>query len=202
MNSEFERYLTSNATLNNEQLDWISSLYTVKTLRKNQYLLQEGDIWKHYVFVVKGCLRTYSLGAKGTEHIIGFDKENYWTGDPESLISGKPSRFNIDCLEPCEVVIFTKQNFELLCKQIPEFYELANMILNKNIIALQNRICATLSYSAEERYEYFMACNPQLALRVPQNMIASYLGIAKETLSRLRGKYTGNHRTGTTLQVG
>lgn len=177
-----------NIAITDEQLDWITSLCTTKTLRKNQYLLQEGDVWKHYAFVSKGCLRTYSAGLKGTEHIIGLYIENWWAGDYESLITAKPSRYNIDCIEPSEVVLFTKQNFERICKEIPVFYELAKSNLNRSLVASQNRIMASLSYTAEQQYAYFAACYPQLVNRVPQNMIASYLGIAKETLSRMRTK--------------
>ncbi|WP_020214108.1 Crp/Fnr family transcriptional regulator [Flavobacterium rivuli] len=188
MTTEFQNYLLHSIALTNEQLDWITSLCTTKILRKNQYLLQEGDVWKHYAFVSNGCLRTYSTGCKGTEHVIGLHIENSWAGDYESLITAKPSHYNIDCIEPSEVVLCTKQNFERICKEIPAFYELAKSNLNRSLVASQNRIMASLSYTAEQQYAYFAACYPQLVNRVPQNMIASYLGIAKETLSRMRTK--------------
>jgi len=193
MTNEFKNYLTNNITITDDQLELTMSLCTFKTLRKNQYLLQEGDVWKHYAFISKGCIRSYSIGLKGTEHIIGLCIENWWVGDLESLITGDPSRFNIDCLEISEVVLFTKQNFERICKEIPAFYDLAKSNLNRSLIASENRIIASLSFSAEQQYAYFAACYPQLIERIPQNMIASYLGIAKETLSRMRNKSTGKN---------
>lgn len=180
MTTEFKNYLTHSITITDEQLDWIASLCITKALRKNQYLLQEGDVWKHYAFISKGCLRSYSTGLKGTEHVIGLYIENCWAADYESLLTYKPSNYNIDCIEPSEIILFTKENFERICKEIPAFYELAKSNLSRSLIASQNRIMASLSYTAEQQYTYFSACYPQLVSRVPQSMIASYLGIGKK----------------------
>lgn len=184
----FQQYLDSKITLTPSEAEHIQSFSIIKKLRKRQYLLQEGDTWKYDAFVTKGCMRTYSVDEKGQEHIIGFAIENWWTGDRESLLSGQPSRFNIDAIEDSELVLFTHHNFELLCREIPAFNDMINGILQKSFIASQNRIHAVISYTAEEKYLNFVNKYPGFVMRIPQSMIASYLGITPETLSRVRSQ--------------
>ena len=182
----FQKYLDEKATLTQSESERIQSFAIVKKLRKRQYLLQEGDIWKYDAFITKGCLRTYSVDEKGNEHVNSFSIENWWTGDRESLISALPARYNIEAIEDCELVLFTHDNFELLCLEIPAFNSMVNMILQKSFIAAQNRIQAALSFTAEEKYLNFINKYPGFAARIPQTMIASYLGMTPETLSRIR----------------
>ncbi|MEZ2334688.1 Crp/Fnr family transcriptional regulator [Mucilaginibacter sp. RCC_168] len=182
----FQVYLDSKIVLSEEQKERIRSLAVVKKLRKKQYLLQADEVWKYDAFVVKGCVRTYSVDEKGNEHIIGFSIENWWTGDRESLLTGEPSKFNIDAVEDSEIVLFTHQNFELICQEIPAFNDMVNAILQRSFIVSQNRIHATLSYTAEEKYLSFTKKYPGFVSRIPQSMIASYLGMTPETLSRIR----------------
>ncbi|MDB4904791.1 MAG: Crp/Fnr family transcriptional regulator [Mucilaginibacter sp.] len=158
----------------------------VKKLRKHQYLLQEGDVWRYNAFVCEGCLKTYRVDDKGVEHILYFSFANRWAGDRESLLSGKPSKSNIDAIEDSTVLLFNIENFETIKKQIPAFKDLATTLLERSFIASQNRIHAAISQTAEERYFEFLKNSPQIANRVPQHMIASYLGISPETLSRVR----------------
>jgi CRP-like cAMP-binding protein len=185
----FRSFLESRMSIANAQYEWIWSNCALKRLRKKQYLLQEGDIWKSNAFVSKGLLRTYSIDEKGIEHVISFATENWWTGDRESLMSGKPSRFNIDAIEDSEIVVIEKEKFEIICKEIPGFNEMANDIIQRNFIASQIRINESISSSIDEKYQSFIQRYPSFALRAPQSMIASYLGITRETLSRVR------HRT-------
>ena len=182
----FQQYLDSKIILTEEQKERIRSLAVIKKLRKKQYLLQEGDIWKYDAFLVRGCVRTYSVDEKGNEHIIGFSIENWWTGDRESLLTGEPSKFNIDAVEDSEIILFTHPNFEMICLEIPAFNDMVNAILQRSFVASQNRILATLSYTSEEKYLEFIKKYPGFANRIPQSMIASYLGMTPETLSRIR----------------
>jgi CRP-like cAMP-binding protein len=182
----FQQYLDSRITLTDEQKEQIRSVCILKKLRKKQYLLQEGDVWKYNAFITKGCLRTYAVDEKGLEHVIGFGIENWWIGDRESLLSNQPSKLNIDVIEDSEVALFTKQNFDALCAAIPVFNEMVNAIIQKSFIANQNRILSTISNTAEEKYNHFINKYPDFAMRIPQAMIASYLGIKPETLSRVR----------------
>ncbi|PJJ79267.1 Crp/Fnr family transcriptional regulator [Mucilaginibacter auburnensis] len=186
MYETFQRYIKSRATLTGAEMEQVRSVAVIKKLRKRQYLLQEGDVWKYHAFVTSGCLRTYSIDEKGNEHIIGFSIENWWSGDRESLLSGEPSRFNIDAIEDSELVLFTNSNFEVLCRTIPAFKQMIEDILNKSFVSQQSRINASLSQTAEEKHLRFVKKYPDFALLIPQNMIASYLGMTPETLSRIR----------------
>ncbi|WP_440132987.1 Crp/Fnr family transcriptional regulator [Chitinophaga sancti] len=190
MFESFKQYILERSTISESDLLKIEAVCQYKKLRKKQYLLQEGDVWKYNAFIVKGCLRTFHVDDKGNEHILNFAIENWWTGDRESLQSGLPSIYNIEALEDAEIILITKDNFDQLCKEIPAFNDMINAILQKSFVASQGRIQTFLSLGAEEKYQRFIEKYPQLALRVPQGMIASYLGITAETLSRVRKNRT------------
>jgi CRP-like cAMP-binding protein len=182
----FRTYLQEKGNFTETELDAITASAAIKKVRKRQYLLQEGDVWKYNAFVTKGCLRTYSVDEKGTEHILNFAVENWWTGDRESLQTGKPSVYNIDALEDSEVALIGREKYDQLCRDIPAFNVMVNAILEKSFRVAQNRIHTFISGSAEEKYLSFLEKFPHLVMRVPQSMIASYLGITAETLSRIR----------------
>ncbi|UPK68367.1 Crp/Fnr family transcriptional regulator [Chitinophaga filiformis] len=182
----FIQYLRDKITLSEEEVEMIRSVSILKKLRKRQFLQQEGDVWRYNAFVAKGLLKTFSIDSKGQEHIMNFSPENYWTGDRESLTNETPSRFNIDAIEDSEVILIAKGNFEELCRKIPQLNDLVNAIIQKSFIVSQNRIHASITLSAEEKYQDFLDRYPFIASRVPQHMIASYLGITPETLTRIR----------------
>jgi CRP-like cAMP-binding protein len=188
MYNVFQKYMECKIELSAEQSDWIRSLCIVKKLRKHQYLLQEGDICKQHAFVTKGCLRSYSIDKDDVEHIVKFAVEHWWIADRDSLYSGEPAKLNIDAVEDSEAVLISKEDFDVICKQIPAFNDMVNNLLQSAYHASQNRILANISLSAFEKYEYFLERYPDLALRIPQGMIASYLGISPETLSRVRSQ--------------
>jgi len=182
----FRKYIEGRISLTEEQYGRLQTFCIIKKLRKKQYLLQEGDTWKYHAFITKGCMRTYSIDEKGLEHIIYFGIENWWIGDKESLTFNQPSKYNIDAVEDSEVVLFTDPNFNLACKEIPAFNDMINNILQRSFANSQSRIQAAISYTAEEKYLNFLNKYPGFATRIPQSMIASYLGITPETLSRVR----------------
>ncbi|GAB4028007.1 Crp/Fnr family transcriptional regulator [Spirosoma koreense] len=190
----FQQYLDQHIALTDAEAERIRSLSSLKKLRKKQYLLQEGEVWIYNAFITKGCMRSYSVDERGQEHVIGLAVENWWIGDRESLLSGQPSRFNIDAIEDSELVLITKANNQLIEQEIPAFGEMINAILQKSFIASQNRIQAAISYSAEEKYLNFVSKYPAFAQRVPQSMIASYLGMTPETLSRVRNQSAKNKK--------
>ena len=184
----FQNYLTSKIILTDSQLDMIKAVSVIKKLRKRQYLLQEGDLWKMNVFICKGCLRTYRVDDKGVEHILNIAIENWWSGDRESLMTGNPAQSNIDALEDSVVLLIEKEKFDNLRDQIPVFNNLVNNLLQKSLNASYNRIISNISYTAEEKYLNFITIRADIANRIPQHMIASYLGISAETLSRIRNQ--------------
>lgn len=157
-----------------------------KKLRKRQYFLQEGDVCKYIGFIVKGSARTFTVDEKGHEHILKLSLENWWLADFESFYLLTPSRFNIEALEDLEVLQSTNAQIEEFLKQIPAFAAMQNIISQNNTIATQKRMQTAFSYTAEERYEDLVSNYPNFLQRFSQNMIASYLGLSPETLSRIR----------------
>ena len=184
----FRKYLEDKITLTNEDYELIESVSLFKKLRKRQYLLQAGDVCRFHAFVCKGFLRYYYVTEKGQEHIMQFAPENHWIGDRASMDSGLPSKYDIDAIEESEIVLLKKEDFEMIRKTIPAFNDFVNETLKKNAVVLQERIHANISLSAEEKYSDFISKYPSIINRVPLHMIASYLGVSAETLSRVRSQ--------------
>jgi CRP-like cAMP-binding protein len=172
--------------ITSEELEDIKPFFTPKKLRKKQYLLQEGDVCKYTAFVEKGSLRSYSIDEKGNEHVIQFALEAGWISDQYSLLTGEPSLYNIDAVEDSELLLITHTSFEAMMSNMPCMEKYFRLLLQNNMIALHRRLVASLSLSAEEKYTKMVNAYPNIIQRVPQHMIASYLGITPETLSRIR----------------
>ncbi len=186
----FRKYLEDKIDLTDQHYELIESVSFFKKLRKRQYLLQAGDVCRFNAFVCRGFLRYYYMDEKGQEHIMQFAPENYWTSDRESMDSGLPSKYNIDAIEDSEILLLKKEDFEMIRKTIPAFNDFVNETLKKNIVVLQERIHVSISLSAEEKYNNFILKYPSISNRVPQHMVASYLGVSAETLSRVRSQST------------
>lgn len=180
----------SNLPLTTEEKTLIVSTFQPKKLRKKQYFLQEGDVSKYVGFIVKGAMRQYSVDEKGTEHIVHLLIENYWANDRESSIMLTPSKYNIDAWEDTELLITTRAEMMDLMEKIPALVQMTRVMDERNAIANQRRLSSTISNTAEKRYEEFAAHHPQFIQRFPQHLIASFLGITKETLSRIRKQGT------------
>ena len=131
-------------------------------------------------------MRMYSVDENGIEHILHLYTENYWATDRESSIMLSPSRFNIDAWEDTELLIITRVEMLELMEKIPALVDMIRVMDERNAIANQRRLSSTISNTAEKRYEEFADNHPQFIQRFPQHIIASYLGITKETLSRIR----------------
>jgi CRP-like cAMP-binding protein len=188
----FKQYLAEKMTLT--EADWavIEPVCIIKKLKKHQFLLQEGDVWRYHAFVCKGVLRRYSIDAKGIEHIIQFSSENWWAGDRDSLMNKTPSKYNIDAVEDSIILVIRNEDFDRLYQQLPAFNTMVNQILFRSFNASQERINATISMTAEEKYLNFINTFPALANRIPRHMVASYLGITPETLSRVKSNLSKN----------
>jgi CRP-like cAMP-binding protein len=182
----FRKYLSEKVALSDSQLQRIESLAISKHLRRKQYLLQENDVSRHYTFVCNGCLRLFRIDETGSEHIIKFAPENWWITDRESLLSGQPAKSNIDALEDTDILQWTKDNFNLILDEIPPYREFHDHLIARALEASTNRIYNNISMSAQEKYEKFVQTYPSIFNRVPLHMVASYLGVARETLTRIR----------------
>jgi CRP-like cAMP-binding protein len=172
--------------LTDDEFARCTTFFIPKKIRKSQFLLQEGDVCKQHAFVVKGCLRQYKLDAKGEEHVVQFAIEDWWISDMYSFLTGEPATYNIDALEDSEVLLLDKISQEKLCNEVPKYERFLRLLLEKNFIAKERRIAASLSMSAEEQYLSLLRTYPDFFQRVPQNQIASYLGITPQSLSRIR----------------
>lgn len=182
--SYINRY--SSTSLSEKDFKIFLSHFIRKKIRKKQYLLEEGTVCKHFAFILKGAMRQYYLDEKGVEHIVNLYVENWWAGDRESFVMFTPSIYNIDAWEDCEVLLITRENVLKFIDQFPAFNELLLKLDEKNNIATQKRITSSISFTAERRYLDFVKCHPYFLARFPQHIIASYLGITKESLSRIR----------------
>lgn len=172
--------------LTDEELTRMTTFFTPKQFRKKHFLLQEGAVCRYITFVVKGCLRWYSIDTKGEEHVMQFAIEDWWISDLQSYLSGEPSMYNIDALDDSEVLLLDKNSRDSLLIALPKLERFFRLLLERSYVAAQQRLACSLSVSAEERYLAFLKAFPALPQRVPQNQIASYLGIAPESLSRIR----------------
>ena len=182
------RNLNRYVTLTDEEASIASSLFGYKKYRKHQYVLQEGEVSRMEIFILKGLTRTYELDEKGQEHIIQFGIEDWWVGDLYSFLSGKPTKYNIDCIEDTEVLQIDRERLELLYQQVPKMERHFRIIIQNAYIASINRVAASLAKSAAERYQDFIARYPQIEQRIPNHQIASYLGITPQSLSRIRAQ--------------
>ena len=184
------KYFNSYSThpLTEDDVSSIESVFVPKKFRKRQYFLQEGEVCKYTAFIVKGAMRQYTVDDKGEEHIARLSIENWWASDRESLMKQIPSIYFIDAWENTDALIITKVDFIDLIDRIPTLSEWMRNIDVNFAIASQRRLNAAISLSAEERYHDLEKNYPEFLQRFPQHIIASYLGINRETLSRIRGR--------------
>lgn len=179
-------YLSEVLEIPKEAVATCGDLYTLKKVAKNELLLSEGEICMDTFFVEKGLLRMYSLDRNGKEHIIQFAPENWLISDRSSLNFNQKSKYYIEAVEDSEVFLLSKDFFTSMVEKFPQTAENNDMLLQKHIRNLQNRVNSLLADTAEERYMTFIKMYPDILLRVPQWMVASYLGITPESLSRVR----------------
>lgn len=173
-------------TLEPDEADYFTALLNYKLLRKRQYLVQAGDVCKFDSFVLKGCLRTYFVDERGSEHVVQFAVENWWTGDLFSFLSGSPAAYNTDALEDSELLQIDQPSLDRLYERVPKFERFFRILTQRAFIAAERRVINTISLTAEERYRHFIERYSGLDQRVPQHLIASYLGFTPEFLSRIR----------------
>lgn len=188
MFSLLQKKIHENISITEEEFDFCKSLFTPKKLRKKQYLLQEGDVCRYTAFVEKGILRSYTVDEKGVEHILQFALEGWWMADLYSFLTNEPSRYNMEALEDSAVLLITKSSWDILLEKIPAFERYFRILIQNNLIATQRRLMGSLSETAEERYSKLITTFPDCVQRVPQHMIASFIGISRETLSRIRSQ--------------
>ena len=153
---------------------------------KDQYIVQQGDICKSANFIISGCTKTFYVNKKGQEYTVMFSVEDWWASDLGSFITQTPADFNVQCLENTELIQFTFENLEELYTKIPKLERFFRKIIERAFVTSQKRIIKNFSLAAKEHYLIFKETYPEIEQRVPQYMIASYLGITKEFLSKIK----------------
>jgi len=181
-------YLARRMELSDDHVNLMKGLFIPRSLKKGEFLQREGEVPQYGAFIAKGCLRSYVIDEKGNEHILQFAPENWWLTDMNSLARGVASKFFMDAVEDSELMLIDKQSHLQLLEKIPGYAASFQTGVQRQSAAKDQRIVTTLSASAEQRYLDFLKTYPSIALRVPQHMLASYLGIKPETLSRVRKK--------------
>ena len=153
--------------------------------RRHQYLVQEGEAVRYDYWVISGAVKSYYLDEKGREHILQFAFENWWVTDYDAYFNQQAATLHIDCLEDCQLLAITLEQREQLCREVPMMEHFWRLKIQKGFISLQRRILTLLRLPAEERYRQLLHTFPDLPQRVPKKLIAAYLGLSRETLSRL-----------------
>ena len=187
-NKPLIEYISRYVNLTQDEINLLLEYITHRKYLKGQYVIQQGDICRFESFVIKGCLKTFYVDNEGQEHVVLFAIENWWTADLGSFLTQKPADYNVQCIENTEVIQFSFDKLELLYQKITKLERFFRIIIQKAFVASEKRIIRNFSLSAKERYIEFKNTYPQIEQRVPQYLIASYLGITKEFLSKIRGQ--------------
>jgi CRP-like cAMP-binding protein len=188
MLDKFYQYLISKVSLSSAEWEKVREISVIKSLEKGAFLLREGEQSTNLIIVLQGCIRTYRSDSQGKIRINGFAIEHGWAGDAQSGKNSTSSNFNIDTIEPTTVVLIDSQKFDALCREIPLLNQFLTDNLKECLSGSRGQIDLVTIPTAEDKYRSFSTHHPELLARVPQYMIASYLGITPESLSRTRKK--------------
>jgi CRP-like cAMP-binding protein len=179
-------YLEARASFSDDEMAIVRERFVAATLAAGAFLQRAGDVSRHAAFVAAGCLRSYVIDPNGKEHIVQFAPETWWLADGASLMTATPSQYFIDAVEDSELLLIDPPSQQQLIDQVPGYAAAFRTGLQRHNAAKDQRIVISLTTTAEERYLEFIARYPSLTQRVPQWMVASYLGVSPETISRVR----------------
>ncbi|MGV3762001.1 Crp/Fnr family transcriptional regulator [Parapedobacter sp.] len=186
MFSELEKNFRQQITLSDDELQRVMRHFVPKKLRRKQFLLEAGDVCTRMAFVSKGALFSYATTDKGSINVVQFAFESWWMADLYSFFTQEPSKLAIEALEDSELLLLKSDRLEPLMAEVPAVESYLRILYQNAYVALQRRMEETLGLTAEQRYKRFMQRHGHFLLRVPQHLIASYLGVTPETLSRIR----------------
>lgn len=185
MQQQLRAHLEKIVSLTDEEFAWVLARFTLKKFKKHQFLLQEGELVKYNYFVISGLLKLVYTDAAGKPHILAFALEDWWETDFPAYYTQAPATLSLECLEDTTVFCLSLADYHALCVELPQ---MARFFLQKSMlsaIAVQQRLLSLLTTSAKERYEQLLQKYPALGQRISKTLLASYLGVSRETLSRL-----------------
>lgn len=179
------QHIGKHTSLSKEEEEKIISVLKTRKLKKKQFLLQEGDVQKQAVFVISGCLRSYSIDKNGFEHVLQFAPPGWWIGDMRSMITQRPGTLYIDAIDDSEILLLLKTDLDKLYEAIPKLERLFRILAENSLATYQHRLIDNLSLSAIDRYNNFCQTYPSLIEYLPQKQVASYIGVTPEFLSKM-----------------
>ena len=185
-NSLLFKSLQSLVHFSEEEYHLLMEKMIQKKIKRKQFLIHEGQIAKEAAFVVGGCLRSYSIDQNGFEHIMQFAPESWWITDMYSFISQKPAYLTVDAIADSEVLLLKREDQLLLFEEIPSLERYFRILTENSLVNSRKRLMENLSLTAKERYANFCKSYPMLINELPQKLIASYIGVTPEFLSKLR----------------
>ena len=175
-----------NLKLTGTEFEKLSDWFVPIKLENKMQFVKEGQVSRNLYFVDSGATHTFIIDKKGETHTVQFGFEGYWVGDMYSFFSGNAAVFNLETLEPTILFAMKHVDFEKACQQIPKFEMFFRILVQKGYLSSLQRIAKSFSEDAEQRYLMLIKNHPDLPQRVPQYLVASYLGIKPQSLSRIR----------------
>ncbi|GEC78818.1 Crp/Fnr family transcriptional regulator [Flavobacterium aquatile] len=179
------QYISKIVLLSDEQFEYVFSHFKPLTFKKGQVIISEGDQVDCEYFVVSGCLKTFFINDEIKMYILQFSMPTWWTSDYNALYNDTKATINVDCITDAEVLCISNKDREKICSEIHQIEHFFRWRTNKGYVASQKRLLSFMNNDAKKRYEELLALYPQLYNLVPKHLIAAYLGVSRETLSRL-----------------
>ncbi len=186
MNDVFKQHIAELVEFSDEEYLLIMSYFKPVKFRKRQFVIQENQRVDQMFFVVKGLLKSSFIDDIGKEHILQFASENWWVSDFAAFYKQEKSTVAIECIEESELLGISFADLDRLCMEFPKMEHFFRLKSNFGYVALQKRILSFMVDSAKSRYDSFCTQYPHLIQRLPKQLIANYLGLSRETLSRLQ----------------
>ena len=185
MYSELRRHIEKIVPINDEEFEIILSHFSYKKYLKHQFLIQNGDAVKYHYFVLSGLLKLVYTDDSAKQHIVSFAMEDWWESDYYAFFTQTKATMSLECLEDTEVLYCTLEGYKKLCEGVQKMERFFLEKATSGFLGSQRRIISWQTSNAKERYEQLLKQYPLLFQRVPKSLIASYLGVSRETLSRL-----------------
>ncbi|MBE8724334.1 Crp/Fnr family transcriptional regulator [Flavobacterium hungaricum] len=185
MKADLKEHIQKIIPLTDEEFAFVNSHFSTKKFKKHQFLIQEGDPVKYSYFVISGLLKLVYTDSSAKQHIVSFAMEDWWESDFYAFYTQTNATMSLECLEDTEVLCCTLDDYKKLCSGLQKMERFFLEKATFGFLGSQRRIISWLTSNSKERYEHLLQQYPSLFQRVPKSLIASYLGVSRETLSRL-----------------
>ncbi|GGI27983.1 Crp/Fnr family transcriptional regulator [Pedobacter mendelii] len=185
MHNKLREHIEKIVQLNDDEFEFVCTHFTSRMFKKHQLLIQEGNPVKFSYFVVSGLLKLVHTDNSGKQHIVSFAMEDWWESDFNAYFAGTNATLSLECLEDTEVLCLLFEDYKKLCEGLQKMERFFLFKANHGFLASQHRIISSMTSNSKERYEQLLVQYPSLIQRVPKGLLAAYLGVSRETLSRL-----------------